>query len=129
MNRPDLAAAFRLATSLPVRTHVRAEAESSHWRQTQKANHTRSIRVRGVVYESLAAAAQALGCGRDKIRLMARAGEAVYVDGRAINRRQAATPIRYQGRTYDGVKDACQRLRIGKTKLYALIASGEAVRQ
>ena len=78
--RPDVAAAFRLATSLPVRTHLCTDDnESNHWRQIHKANHTRAVRVNGIVYDSLTEAGRQLGCCRDKIRNMIRAGCAAYV--------------------------------------------------
>ena len=78
--RPDLEAAFRLAATLPSRTHLcEDDSASTHWRQIQKANHTRSVRVRGVVYESLTEAGRQLGCCRDKIRNMIRAGDGSYV--------------------------------------------------
>ena len=78
--RRDLEAAQRLASMLPVRTHFcRDDGESNHWRQIQKANHTRAVRVNGVIYDSLTEAGRQLGCCRDKIRNMIRAGAAAYV--------------------------------------------------
>ena len=72
-------AALRLLSSLKVRTHYAPEPASQHWRAKANANNTRAVVVAGEWYESLTDAGRRLGCCRDKVRNMIKAGAARYV--------------------------------------------------
>lgn len=72
-------AALRLLSTLKVSTHYQPEPASEHWRAKAKANHTRAVVVAGEYYESLTEAGRHLGCCREKIRNLIKAGAARYV--------------------------------------------------
>ena len=72
-------AALRLLSTLKVRTHYQPEPASEHWRAVAKANNTRPVVVAGEWYESLTDAGRRLGCCREKIRNLIKAGAARYV--------------------------------------------------
>ena len=118
------AAAVRLSSALPCRTHERPVPANQ---KAHSANNTRAVRINGAVYESLTEAARQLGTHRDAIRKMIHAGAAAYIDGKRKSGR-GARPITYKGRTYAGVADMMRRLKMGKGLLYKLLDSGEARR-
>ena len=72
-------AALKLLSTLKVSTHYQPEPASEHWRAKAKANHTRAVVVAGEYYESLTEAGRHMGCCREKIRNMIKAGAARYV--------------------------------------------------
>ena len=98
--RPDLAAALRLSSALPVRTHLRPvpvnkkvglkPGQHQKHKQGKRAYHEASNRGRG---------------GHNAI--------AIIVDGKR----------------YASIKIAVRELRIGNTRIYGLIDSGEARRE
>ena len=69
-------AAFRLFSTLPVRTH---EQTRSSYADRLSANNLRPVRVAGTLYESVTEAARRIGCSRGKVRLLLIKGEAQYV--------------------------------------------------
>lgn len=65
-------AAFRVASKLGVRT-IERKPERSY------AGNSKRVQIKGRVYPSLVAAAQALGIGRDTVQRMINRGEAYVV--------------------------------------------------
>ena len=81
------AAAVRLASSLPSRTHRKPEPVRKEYvknpragRQETRGNKGKSVRIRGTVYPHIKAARIALRVGKMKIRSMLASGEAEYVE-------------------------------------------------